>query len=305
MASAQFQPLPHSDESRKRIFELGDDTAYQRWRDAKLAGYPTSLDQLLVELADPRQPSQAEHDKILELCRKTNMALYVGTSGNDPDKAIIRSLGQSFGLERLDNHMCADNDAISSLTVQEDALHLGYIPYSNRPISWHTDGYYNSLDHQIQGLMLHCVQPADEGGENDLLDHEILYILLRDENPAYIEALMHPQAMTIPANVENGEEIRAAQSGPVFTVHADGHLHMRYTARTRSIEWRDDATTIAATEAITRLLQTPSPWHFHGKLAAGQGLICNNVLHTRTGFKDHDHNRLLYRARYYDRIHGT
>jgi hypothetical protein len=33
------------------------------------------------------------------------------------------------------------------------------------------------------------------------------------------------------------------------------------------------------------------------------GLICNNVLHTRSGFSDRpDHRRLLYRARYHDHL---
>jgi hypothetical protein len=33
------------------------------------------------------------------------------------------------------------------------------------------------------------------------------------------------------------------------------------------------------------------------------GLICNNVLHTRSAFFDStEHRRLLYRGRYYDRL---
>jgi hypothetical protein len=33
------------------------------------------------------------------------------------------------------------------------------------------------------------------------------------------------------------------------------------------------------------------------------GLICNNVLHTRSAFSDSpQHRRLLYRGRYYDRL---
>ena len=39
-------------------------------------------------------------------------------------------------------------------------------------------------------------------------------------------------------------------------------------------------------------------------LQSGQGLICNNVLHTRSGFET-DSPRLLYRARYFDRIADT
>jgi hypothetical protein len=45
-------------------------------------------------------------------------------------------------------------------------------------------------------------------------------------------------------------------------------------------------------------------------LQPGWGLICNNVLHSRSRFSDGvepdpAQGRLLYRARYYDRIAGT
>ncbi len=285
-------------------FHLDNRSGFEQWKRSKLANYPRDINELVVEIRDPRALSPIEHEHLLALCRKTNMAIWAGLSGHDSDKEIIRGLGRSFGLEHLDHNMCADNDAITSLTVQSDALRQGYIPYSNRPIAWHTDGYYNRLDQQIHGLLLHCVQPASEGGENELLDHEIVYLRLREENPDYIRALMHPQAMTIPANEVEGEELRPARSGPVFAVYPDGHLHMRYTDRSRSIEWRDDALLQEAVAHLKAILETPSPWHFKGRLEAGQGLLCNNVLHTRSAFRDGEHPRLLYRARYFDRIAG-
>ncbi|MES9990769.1 MAG: TauD/TfdA family dioxygenase [Candidatus Thiodiazotropha sp.] len=278
--------------------------AYAAWRDEKLDRYPKNVEELVVEISDPRQLSSTEHDKILSLCQKSNMAIWAGLSGHDADKAIIATLGLEFGLRRLDHNMCADNDAISSLTVQSDALRNGYIPYSNRPIAWHTDGYYNLPEQQIHSLLLHCVNPAAQGGENDLLDHEILFIQIMERNPDYIRALMHPHAMTIPANIVDDEEIRPARSGPVFAVYPDGHLHMRYTDRSRSIEWLEDPLLNEAVEFLKSLLNKPSPWHFRAKLEAGQGLVCNNVLHTRSGFTDGEQPRLLYRARYYDRIHN-
>lgn len=286
-------------------FHPDNHQAFERWKGEKLANYPTSLSDLIVEIGDPRQLRKPEHDKLLSLCRKTNMAIWAGLSGHDSDKQIIRRLGRSFGLEHLDHNMCADNDAITSLTVQSDALHKGYIPYTNRPIAWHTDGYYNTLEQQIHGLLLHCVRPAKEGGENELLDHEIVYLLVREENPDYIRALMHPQAMTIPANKTEGEELRPARTGPVFAIYPDGHLHMRYTDRSRSIEWLKEPLLNEAVACLKKILMTPSPWHFKGRLEAGQGLLCNNVLHTRSGFSDDDgQGRLLYRARYFDRIEG-
>ncbi|MCU7880875.1 MAG: TauD/TfdA family dioxygenase [Candidatus Thiodiazotropha sp. (ex Lucinoma aequizonata)] len=287
----------------KSYFNPENQDTYAIWRDKKLDNYPKTVGDLVVELRDPRNLSQSEYDKLLSLCQKANMAIWSGLSWHDGDKSIIADLGLSFCLNRLDHSMCADNDAITSLTVQSDALQQGYIPYSNRPIAWHTDGYYNAPDQQIQGLLLHCVNPADKGGENDLFDHEILFIQLMSHNPDYIHVLMHPQAMTIPANIVDGKELRPTRTGPVFAIYPDGHLHMRYTDRSRSIKWMDDPLLKEAISYLKSLLKTPSPWHFHGKLEAGQGLICNNVLHTRSGFTDGSQGRLLYRARYYDRIH--
>jgi len=286
-------------------FDLDDDEAYRRWRAAKLARYPQRLDDLLVEIADPRHLSDLERSELLRRCRKTNFVLYASSSGRDPDKEAVHKLGLAFGLERLDPNRGADDDAITSLTVQADALHKGFIPYTDRPIAWHTDGYYNTPSHQIHAVILHCVTPADGGGENDLLDHEIAYIHLRDRSPDFIRALMHQEAMTIPPNRVGDEELRAEQSGPVFSVAGDGHLHMRYTDRSRSIRWRDDDLTASAVRALKDFLHRGSAWHFRGRLEAGWGLLCNNVLHTRTGFANRAHERLLYRARYYDRVAGT
>jgi len=80
---------------------------------------------------------------------------------------------------------------------------------------------------------------------------------------------------------------------------------MRYTDRKRNIVWRDDPLTKEAVANLKEILHGESPWHFRGRLEAGWGLVSNNVLHTRTGFTDGERPRLLYRARYYDRIAGT
>ncbi len=286
-------------------FDLASDTAYLRWRERKLAEAPIRLEDLVVEIDDPRRLTAAEHGAILERCRRANMAIYVGNTGTDPDKAIPTAMGAAFGLHRLDHNRGADDDAVTSLTVQTDALHREYIPYSNRPIAWHTDGYYNAPEQRIDALLLHCVHPAEQGGANDLLDHEIAYILVRDQSPDYIRALMHPECMTIPAVEFDGEQVRPDRTGPVFAVRADGRLHMRYTNRARNIVWRDDPTTTEAVAYLKRCLELDTPWHLSGRLQAGWGLVSNNVLHTRTGFDDGAVPRLLYRARYYDRIEGT
>jgi alpha-ketoglutarate-dependent taurine dioxygenase len=290
-------------------FALENDEAYALWREAKLDDYPEDAAALRVEVDDPRALREPEQHNLLQLCRKTNMAIYVGRVASLADKQIPRRLGEQFGLTRLDSNLLADEDAVTSLQWAPDKAGRGYIPYSNRRLLWHTDGYYNPPERRVRAFVLHCVSPAASGGENALLDPEIAYLRLRDENPEYIRALMAPDAMTIPANTEDDSENRPAQTGPVFSIDpATGSLHMRYTARTRSIEWKADAVTHNAVKAIERLLAEGSPYVFRYRLAAGEGLLCNNVLHNRTEFADavdKGVTRLIYRARYYDRIRGT
>jgi len=290
-------------------FLLENDAAYRRWRASKLHNYPQSAAALRVEVDDPRALSPAEQEQLLRVLQKANMVIYASRLGGAADKEIPRRLGAQFGLLRLDSNLLADEDAITSLQVVPEKSGRGYIPYSNRRLLWHTDGYYNPPERQVRAFVLHCVQPAASGGENGLLDPEIAYLLLRDTDPGHVHALMAPDAMTIPANTEEGGEMRAAQSGPVFSVDpATGSLHMRYTARKRSIVWKDNAATQAAVAALEGLLAGDLDQVFRYRLAAGEGLLCNNVLHNRTEFADDvdkGRTRLIYRARYYDRIRNT
>ena len=281
-------------------FEDGD--AYLRWRDRKLAAAPQSVDGLIVEVRDPRQLSPSEHAALAERVRRCNMAIYVGSPEME-DTLMPRLLGQQFGLERLDANWLAGEDGVSAIGVSGNGTRQHYIPYTDRPIKWHTDGYYNPPERQIRGMVLHCVRPAASGGNNRLMDHEMAYLLLRDTDPEHVRALMQPDAMLIPERVDETDGVRPAQSGPVFSVDKGGNLHMRYTARTRSIVWKQDAATLAAVAALENLLSSASPHIHHARLAPGMGLLCNNVLHDRAAFADDAaHPRLLYRARYLDRI---
>lgn len=290
-------------------FDLNDNDTYRRWRDAKLADYPQQAGDLIVEVRDPRALTDSEFAALQQRLQKTNMAIYVAATGDDPDKAIPRELGRRFGLVRLDSNYLADDDGITSLTVNPEGDHPNYIPYTNKPIKWHTDGYYNTPENQIRGLILHCVHSAGAGGDNGLIDPEIAYIQLRDENPDFIRVLMRPDVMTIPPGKDGEGGEREAASGPVFSWHAaTDSLHMRYTARKRNIEWSQDSMTQDTITFLEHLLDSAHmPYRFRARLEPGMGLICNNVLHDRTGFTDPAGSapRLLYRARYFDRVAAT
>ena len=78
-----------------------------------------------------------------------------------------------------------------------------------------------------------------------------------------------------------------------------GALGMRFTARKRNVVWRDDPVTHRAVRSLLGVLRD-DPLILETRLAAGQGVICNNVLHDRSVFSGG--SRLLYRVRYPDRV---
>ena len=287
-------------------FDLADDGAYRRWRERKLEQRARRVEDLRVEVRDPRALSAAERAALLECIARHNMALYASPiTAEDP--ALPRALAAQLGLVRLDANWLADEDGVSRIAVStadgSGGGRADFIPYTDHAIRWHTDGYYHPEARRIHGMVLHCVRPAARGGENGLLDHELAYIGLRDAAPEAVAALMRPDAMTIPERGDEGGVARAAQSGPVFTLAPDGGLHMRYTARTRSIRWREDADTQQAVALLAQGLAGAWPWALRVTLAPGMGLVGHNVLHERTAFRDDPAApRLLYRARFLDRV---
>ena len=112
--------------------------------------------------------------------------------------------------------------------------------------------------------------------------------------------------VSIPPLVVDGVERRGWARGPVFSADPlTGTLHMRYSARLRHVAWAGDAATQAAAALLLELIQADVGVR-RLTLAAGEGVISNNVLHARSAFRDAGRaageGRLLLRARYYDRI---
>jgi alpha-ketoglutarate-dependent taurine dioxygenase len=288
-------------------FDLDRHADYERWRDVKRASRPRRAQDLLVDIADPRALSLHERSRLLALCASANMAIYRSPVQLE-DKTIPRRLAEQLGMHQLDGNWLADEDGISQIAVAAKAGdRAAFIPYTNRPIKWHTDGYYHPQSRQILAMVLHCVRAASAGGESAVMDHEMAYIALREANPDWVRALMAADAMTIPERLDECGVARAEQAGPVFSVNGlSGELHMRYTARTRSVRWKDDPVTRAAVSFLENLLSCDGPHVFRLTLQPGMGLVCNNVLHDRAGFVDDPlRPRLLYRARYLDRVGST
>ena len=309
--------------SNMAIFNLGDDDAYQKWRALKLAQWTNSPLAQIVEVRDLSQPDEFALNSIAEQCENSNMALYqlqnaagnAGKSGASESELKdirigLKQLCSKVGLINAEGHRSQDEDGVVAIKVKNDGVGAGYIPYSTKPLSWHTDGYYNDAQHRIRAMVLHCVHDASQGGVNELLDPQVVYMRLRDENPAYIEALMHSQAMTIPENSDERSAYRPESVGPVFFLDEEtGALNMRYSARKRNIVWRDDKDCGKA-RAMMGDIMAHDEFVVRHKLKPGQGIISNNILHNRTGFKNSQRqenldivpHRLIYRIRYLERV---
>lgn len=293
-------------------FDLDDNLAYAAWRAKKLECYPRTIDALRVPVADLAQPTDEEKSALIVRCMRANMVIYAtapesAATDRDAMRANLRHFASTFGLGHLEAHRSAEDDGIVAIEVTNSQSKRGFIPYTNKPLSWHSDGYYNPPETPIRAMLLHCVRPAQDGGINALLDPDIAYIRLRDKGRALVAAMMHPEAMTIPESVEEDGSVRPVSTGPVFLIDALGRLTMRYTARTRNIIWRDDDDTRTAVALLNRLLtHEEEELIIKYKMAAGEGLLSNNVLHTRSAFENCDSaTRLLYRVRYRERIAGT
>ncbi len=299
-------------------FDLSQDAAYQAWRSRKLGHYPATAADLRVSIARLDRPTPTELDALRERVEHFNMAL-VQARPEQIDTDALLAFTRSLGLARTDANLFADASAISRITAtprnsdaEGHANRLNpqtgrladFIPYTNKALSWHTDGYYNAPDAQVRAWCLFCVRAARGGGDNGLIDHEMAYIRLRDASPRHIAALSHPQALTIPAHTQDGRTLRPESIGPVFSSR-DSRLHMRYSARGRNVQWRDTPDTQAARAALDRLFSQPDVITFAYRLNPGEGLVANNVLHSRSGFEDAKNPadaRLLYRVRFLDGI---
>ena len=304
MPSAALQAPALAARAGASPFDLDDEAAYQRWRDDKLTRQPRSADDISVEVRDPRVLSRGERSALLDCIARANTAIYRSPVIDD-DATLPLQLGAQLGLNRLDANWLAGEQGVSAITVSSASDERGgFIPYTARAIGWHTDGYYHPAERRLHGMLLHCVRAAASGGINQVLDPERLYIALRDASPAHVHALMQPRAMRIPARDDEQGVARAEQGGPVFSVAEDGCLHMRYTARTRSIDWASDAATQAALDCLQGLLSSGCDGAVMSvKLYAGSGLVGHNVLHARSAFEDYPAApRLLYRARFMDRV---
>ena len=283
--------------------ESMDSGPVSRWCDARRAAYAAGGPGRWIEIGDPYRLRPAERDAIAGDCARFNLALYRFARGRD-DPDALSAFASAMGLHRRDPTLGANHRGIASVRTVRTRRGPEMIPFTPRALNWHTDGYYNAPERSVRGVVMHCAVPAASGGENALLDPDLVYAAMHEEDPALVEALAHPCAMTIPAHEADGTVVRPARTGPVFRFLDDAPtLHMRYTMRTRSIRWRSTPATARAVAVLEATIASLAAHHVHVRFEASEGVICNNVLHRRSAFVDgKDSPRTLLRIRSFDPV---
>jgi len=293
--------LNHCEENSP--FLLENEAEYQAWRARKLESRQEVPATRVFELDQQGRLSPSMLPSLRKQVAAYNFVIFqsVGELG----KADFLALNRQFGLVALDANPGADEDSVTSLQVVGDAdSRARYIPYTNRAMNWHTDGYYNPFERRIDAFALYCVNQAGRGGGNYLFDHEMMYLLIRDQSSPALAALMCNDMLRIPANVQQNQVVRAEETGPVFSLRADScSLNMRYTSRPQNIVWKTDKRSTEALNLVREILMEGSAMIEVG-LLPGQGIVCNNILHGRQAFHNtpDEPARLIYRARYHDAI---
>lgn len=279
-------------------FDLGTQDDYLKWRDEKLAAYPKNVGGLVVELGDMTAITPAEKNKIRETVERANMCVYTAGRAELQMESLL-ALGTQLGVTRTDKSARhAQSDELTDSGILNRA-----VPFSTRHCNWHTDATYYGSDNTIQALFLLCKRPAVEGGSNKVLDHEVLYIHLRDKDPGALEVLMNKDCFNY-RNPASGE-INPGLGGKVFWTDANGHLCHRFSFRKTDMAWSGESDVAAARNVLESLISNETEHVIEGRLESGMGLISNNVLHTREKLVDSDDaakKRLLFRGRFYDRV---
>ncbi len=266
---------------------------FLRWAEEKEKNIPQNSDGILVNIHDINNVKTSEIAKIKETIYKYNSCIYSSKIALKSNTNLLKFV-ELVGMRTYDCNNIESNE-ISTITPLQNSK-INYIPYTDKLLNWHTDGYYDKKS--IFSWLLHCVNPATQGGENYLLDHELVlreYLLRNDD----INNLMAEDALTIP---ESKYTSRSEISTYIFSFkNKYKRLHMRFSMRKDNI-----GTSAKASPAIIKLKEIIendcAKYSLTYKLQKNEGIITNNILHGRKAFKDDKVKRKLLRIRSYERL---
>ena len=267
-------------------------TNYKRWADKKLQGFSNKLDDLIVEINNPNSVSKSEKNIILKTIKQHNIVFFQINKGTINLKSSIKTLASQVGLGNYEVDSKSDNDGLTEIKIHNSMKPSAeYIPYTDKQLNWHTDGYYNNENNLILSWLLFCKSQSENGGMNKYMDHEIAYILFNKSFDNIGDLMLH-NAYRIPENELTG---RKAIYNAIFSF-IKNKLYMKFSMREKNIIWNNKSK--EAANNLKDIINSSKKYHISHKFSEGQGVITNNIIHMRTSFTNLEKkNRLLYRLR--------
>lgn len=275
------------------MFLSSKSSEFLKWAAQKENNIPKNINEISVEIKDINRATKNEISKIRSTLDKFNSCLYRSNRDLESNSCLL-DFAKAVGMKTFDCNNIEANEISTISSIKNE--NVQYIPYTNKALNWHTDGYYDKKP--LFSWLLHCINPADDGGENYLLDHELAmreYVLSYDD----IEVLMNKRAITIP---ESPGSNRSELSTYIFSFDNDYEkLHMRFSMRKENIKMSDN--TFTAMSKLTDVIENNcSKYSINYKLSKNEGILSNNILHGRNSFKDDKVQRKLLRIRSYERL---
>ena len=255
---------------------------------------------------------RAERDAILRLRRRANMALYATRPDRRRRRATRRDLiafGAAFGLRRdrgssLGRAPTASCASRSSIRADGSATSPTPTGRSTGTPTAITISMGRDRCHSARCCCIAGARPREAGSTGCSIPRSPISACAT-RIPRFVEALMRPDAMAIPG------KRRGRRTGPAGKCRP-GVLRRSALGRARHALHRAQAqrrlarrrVTHARSQALLERVLDADPLVVETRLAAGEGLICNNVLHDRSGVLagGDGRGRLLYRVRYADRV---
>ncbi|WP_431971034.1 TauD/TfdA family dioxygenase [Nocardia sp. bgisy134] len=177
-------------------------------------------------------------------------------------------------------------------------------PAFSRPLAqpWHVDALLEPIG-VVNTTLLHCISPAEEGGETVVADISSIFLSLADEHPEAAKLLTANHILAKRATLEG---ISAESIGPAFAYRPGFQRPVitRYGQAGTDVwcprDFAESELLQVGLKVIEDKLEMPS-LSTRIRLSAGQTLVLRNssCVHRRTEYRDNHHaGRHLVRAMY-------
>jgi gamma-butyrobetaine dioxygenase/trimethyllysine dioxygenase len=238
---------------------------------------PPPGDAALLEV-EPRQPHPlATLAACLERVRARGAAVVRG-AGTDTE-ALIDGFARA-GLAIIATHFGRIEDLRTDNTTNRNTDQLGY---TDAPVDLHTDQPF--LEEPPRYQMLHCMRPADTGGESYLADGRQAALYLKSVDARAFELLT-----TVPVRFHRVQkEFERLEVSPIVELRDGEVFRIRssyFTMAPHRLPFERMAEWYGAYNRFVGIVSAPAH-QFRFRLEAGDFLMYDNfrMLHARTAFR--------------------